>query len=157
MGLFTHFAQEAVPTVTSVDITTTSVDVNGGFWAALGALWFFWLIFFVLMIVAQWKIFTKAGEAGWQSIIPIWNTIVLLKIVGRPWWWILLLLIPFVNIIVVIIVMLDLGKSFGKSTAFSVVALILFSVVGELILAFGSDKYVGPGGQTAAAPATPAS
>lgn len=155
MGFLSTFAQEAVPTVTSVDITTTTVETSGGFWAALGAIWFVWLLVLIVAIVAQWKIFTKAGEAGWQSIIPIWNTIVLLKIVGRPAWWILLLLIPFVNIVVFIVVMLDLAKSFGKSVAFGVFGLIIFSVIGELILAFGDAKYVGPGGQ-GGAPATPA-
>ena len=43
---------------------------------------FIMLIFAVIMIIAYWKVFTKAGEAGWQSIIPIWNVIVLLKIAG---------------------------------------------------------------------------
>lgn len=30
------------------------------------------LAFWVLCIIARWKIFTKAGEAGWKSIIPIY-------------------------------------------------------------------------------------
>ena len=65
-------------------------------------------------------IFTKAGEAGWKSIIPIWNLIMLLKIVGREWWWIILLLIPIVGFIVWIIVALDLAKSFGRGTGFGI-------------------------------------
>ena len=73
-----------------------------------------------------------------------------LKIVGRPMWWILLLLIPFVNIVVLVIVLLDLGKSFGKSTAFSIFGLIVFSLIGYFILGFGDDKYIGPGGSKAA-------
>jgi Family of unknown function (DUF5684) len=152
MGLLTSFAQEAVPTVTSVNVeTTTSAGIFAGTWLL------FYLILVVLLIVAYWKIFTKAGEAGWKSIIPIWNVIVLLKIVGRPWWWLLLLFIPFVNFIILIIVALDLGKSFGKSTVFSIFGLIIFSVVGYLILGFGDAKYVGPAaGSTPAAPAAPA-
>ena len=31
------------------------------------------LAFWVLVIIARWKIFTKAGEAGWKSIIPIYS------------------------------------------------------------------------------------
>ena len=45
--------------------------------AALGFLGTFWLLlvaFLVLNIVANWKIFTKAGQAGWASIIPFYNT-----------------------------------------------------------------------------------
>lgn len=142
MGVFSLLAQvNSDEFVTNTTYTTTN---TGGLAAMAVVLWIFYVAFIVLMIVALWKIFTKAGEAGWKSIIPIWNTIILLKIVGRPWWWLLLLLIPFVNFIVLIIVMLELGKAFGKSVVFSIFGLIIFSVVGELILAFGDAKYVGP-------------
>lgn len=42
----------------------------------------FVLILAILQIVAWWRIFSKAGEAGWKSIIPIYNVIVLFKICG---------------------------------------------------------------------------
>jgi hypothetical protein len=116
---------------------------------------FLGLIVAVLAIVALWKIFTKAGEPGWYSIIPIWNTLVLLRIVGRPMWWIILLLIPFVNIVIIIIVMNDLSKSFGQGIGFTI-GLILLSFIFMLVLAFGKYQYVGPGGRAAAAPMPPA-
>lgn len=50
----------------------------------------FWLIFSVLTIVALWKVFVKAGKPGWAGIIPIYNTVVLLQIVGYSGWLILL-------------------------------------------------------------------
>ena len=31
----------------------------------------FAFIFYILQVIAYWKIFTKAGEEGWKSIIPI--------------------------------------------------------------------------------------
>ena len=34
----------------------------------------------VLMIVAMWRIFAKAGEAGWKAVIPFYNTYILYKI-----------------------------------------------------------------------------
>src|SRR5690348_14170664 len=80
--------------------------------------WIFYLAFTILMIAAWWKIFTKAGQPGWASIIPIYNLYVWCKIVGRPWWWILLMLIPFVNFIILIILIIDLAKSFGKGVGF---------------------------------------
>ena len=104
-----------------------------------------WLAVMVLLIVGMWKLFSKAGEPGWYSIIPIWSTIVLLKIVGRPVWWFLLLLIPLVNIVVLVIVMNDLSKSFGQGMGFTI-GLILLPYVFMLILGFGSSRYVGPGG-----------
>ena len=35
----------------------------------------------VLMIIARWKIFEKAGEPGWKSIIPIYSEYVYCRIV----------------------------------------------------------------------------
>jgi hypothetical protein len=42
------------------------------------------LLVAVLLIVALWKIFTKAGQPGWASLIPIYNIYIWCKIVGRP-------------------------------------------------------------------------
>jgi hypothetical protein len=54
----------------------------------------------MLGIASQWGIFSKAGKPGCACLIPIYNTIVLLEIVGKPWWWLLLMCIPLVNIAV---------------------------------------------------------
>ena len=101
------------------------------------------LVFFVILVAAYWRIFTKAGEAGWKAIIPIWNAIVLLKIVGRPWWWLLLMLIPLVNFVILIIVMHDLSKSFGHGVEFTI-GLLLMEPIFILILGFGGSRYMGP-------------
>ena len=47
------------------------------------------LLIALLLIVAMWKVFTKAGQPGWASIIPIYNLYIWCKIVGRPGWWII--------------------------------------------------------------------
>jgi len=100
------------------------------------------LLIGLLIIVAIWKIFTKAGQPGWASIIPIYNLYIWCKIVGRPWWWILLMLIPFVNFIVGIILCIDLAKSFGKGAGFGI-GLALLGVIFFPILGFGSAQYQG--------------
>lgn len=97
----------------------------------------------VLLVAGMWKMFAKAGRPGWAALIPIYNTIVMLEIVGRPAWWIFLMFVPFVNIFVLVIVMLDLAKSFGKSSAFAV-GLILLTSIFVMILGFGSATYLGP-------------
>ena len=98
----------------------------------------------VVVIVGLWKVFTKAGKPGWAAIIPIYNMIVLLEIVGRPIWWILLLLIPCVNIVVSAIVFIDLAKSFGKGAGFGI-GLWLLGFIFIPILGFGS-ALLGPRG-----------
>ncbi len=117
-----------------------------------GTLWIFYLALYVLGVAGLWMVFTKAGEEGWKAIIPIWNTLIILKIVGREWWWILLLLIPIVGLVIWIIVALDLAKSFGRGTGFGV-GLIFLSFIFIVILGFGSDTYKGPAAKPAAAPA----
>jgi hypothetical protein len=101
------------------------------------------LLVALLMIVAMWKVFTKAGQPGWASIIPIFNLYIWCKIVGRPWWWILLMLIPFVNFIIGIILCIDLAKSFGKGVGFGI-GLVLLGIIFLPILGFGSAQYQGP-------------
>ena len=101
------------------------------------------LLIGLLMIVAMWKVFTKAGQPGWASIIPIYNLYVWCRIVGRPWWWILLMLIPFVNFIILIILCIDMAKSFGKGAGFGI-GLAFLGIIFLPILGFGSAQYQGP-------------
>ncbi|MBF6590585.1 MAG: signal peptidase I [Ktedonobacterales bacterium] len=96
----------------------------------------------VFYVAAAWRIFTKAGKPGWVSLIPIYNTVVLLRIAGRPGWWFLLLLIPFVNIIILVIFLNDLSKAFGHGIGFTL-GLIFLSLIFYPILGFGSSRYVG--------------
>lgn len=103
----------------------------------------------VLMIASQWVIFEKAGKPGWAAIIPIYNIIVLLEIVGKPLWWIILILIPLVNIVVLIMLTHQLSVSFGKGAGFTL-GLIFLGILFYPILAFGGAKYVGPGGVSTA-------
>ncbi len=119
-----------------------SPEVGGGLLALGAGFMIFGLIILLICIISLWKIFEKAGEPGWAALIPIYNIIILLKIVGRPIWWIVLLLIPFVNIIFGIILYLDLAKAYNKSTGFAV-GLILLGVIFLPILAFDSSEYVG--------------
>lgn len=99
----------------------------------------------VFILVAQWKVYEKAGQPGWACIIPIYNAYVLLKIVGKPGWWLLLMLIPGVNVILSIWVVNLLSKSFGKDVGFTV-GMLLLSPVFIPILGFGSARYQGPYG-----------
>lgn len=97
----------------------------------------------VLMIASMWKIYAKAGQPGWASIVPIYNIIVLLKIVNKPVWWIVLMLLPIVNLVVLIIVINALAKAFGKGTGYTV-GLIFLGIIFYPMLAFGDATYTAP-------------
>jgi len=113
--------------------------------AIIGGL--FYVAIAVLMIVSMWKVFEKAGEPGWASIVPIYQTIVMLKIVGKPWWWLLLMIfIPVIGILVWGIWMINLlSKSFGQGVGFTL-GLIFLGFIFWPLLAFGDYTYQGAAG-----------
>ncbi|MFA5302392.1 MAG: DUF5684 domain-containing protein [Bacteroidales bacterium] len=100
----------------------------------------------VIQIVALWYIFTKAGKPGWACLIPIYDYLVGLKIIGKPWWWLFLLLIPVVNLIFLIWGLNLLSKSFGKKADFTI-GLIVLPWIFLPILGFGKSEYQGPAGK----------
>ncbi|MBQ7718258.1 MAG: hypothetical protein IJT38_03075 [Clostridia bacterium] len=142
-----------------------------GMIAAMGAAIFVCsLIWYVLQVIARWKIFTKAGEKGWKAIIPVYNEFVMYKISWKTmFFWIMLalvvagslvsslagtgqnangvlLFIAFVLLIaacvIEIIQLHNLSKAFGHGAGFTV-GLVLLNPIFMLILAFGSSEYKG--------------
>jgi uncharacterized protein DUF5684 len=100
------------------------------------------LVLGLIVIIAMWKVFTKAGQPGWAAIIPIFNLYILCKVAGRPGWWLILMLIPFVNFIIAIILCIDIAKNFGKGAGFGI-GLAFLGVIFFPILGFGSATYQG--------------
>ena len=98
------------------------------------------LVILVLLIIPMWKIYAKAGKPGWASIVPIYNVLVMLEIVQKPWWWIFMFCIPIVNIVFLIMMYDALSKAFGQSSGFTV-GLILLSFIFLPILGYGSATY----------------
>lgn len=94
----------------------------------------------IFLIAALWKVYEKAGKPGWTAIVPIYNIVVLLEIVGRPLWWILLMFIPIANIVVSVIVYHDLSKAFGKDVGFTI-GIIFLPFIFIPILGFGDAQY----------------
>lgn len=110
-----------------------------------GAGFFFWVLIlsWLLTVLPLWFIFKKAGQEQWKALIPIYNWVVVLEIIGRPVWWIILFLIPCVNFIVWIVVSYDLARSFGYGLGFTI-GLVLLSWIFLMILAFDQSTYRGP-------------
>ncbi len=104
------------------------------------------LLLALVQIIATWRVYQKAGQPGWTSIIPFLSFYILLKIVGKPGWWLIWLFVPFANIVVLVWVTNLLSKSFGKDEAFTL-GLIFLPVIFYFILGFGNARYLGPAGQ----------
>lgn len=79
-----------------------------------------WFIFFLVIQVIHglgtWKLYTKAGRQAWEAFIPIYNAVILMKIINRPWWWTILLFLPIVNLIMFAVVWVETARSFGKNS-----------------------------------------
>lgn len=64
-------------------------DYNMDSDTAAGVGLFTLLVYLALLIVTVagvWKTFEKAGKPGWAAIVPIYNIIIMLEIVGKPTW-----------------------------------------------------------------------
>ena len=140
-----------------------SMLVIGGTYALLALIWW------ILQVAANWKMFTKAGEAGWKSIIPVYGDYVSYKIAWQTkFFWLtfvlgiaasvvqgfadpagsntaILAVVSLLRIIAGIISILYsviLAKAFGKGTGFAI-GLIFLSPIFMLILGFGDAQYCG--------------
>ena len=133
-------------------IAISSLMLLGGMYLMIAFAW--WL----LQIIANWRIFTKAGEDGWKSIIPIYGDYISYKIAWQPaYFWLTLVLgivsscllismiIVLIKIILAIISIMysvKLARAFGRGTGFAI-GLIFLPPIFMLILGFGDDRYYG--------------
>ncbi|KAB5487003.1 MULTISPECIES: signal peptidase I [Flagellimonas] len=79
-----------------------------------------WIIFILIIqiihFLGTWKLYVKAGRKAWEAAIPVYNGVVLMKIINRPWWWVILLFIPIINLLMFPVVWVETIRSFGKTS-----------------------------------------
>lgn len=121
------------------------------------------IVWYVLQVIAYWRIFTKAGEAGWKSIIPFYNLYTQYKFSweAKFFWimlalWIIGLILSSVggaisylgtlcNLAMLVLIIIGnhkLSKAFGHGVGFTI-GLIILNPIFLLILGFGSSEYQG--------------
>lgn len=122
------------------------------------------IAYYVLMAAGSWKIFEKAGEAGWKSLIPVYNSYILYKICWNTnMFWVNLLFMvvggiltsvpsvfaiclgwafAMVSIIIYSVRMYRLAVVFGKGIG-TFLGLVFFPFIFTLILGFGTARYRG--------------
>ena len=129
----------------------------------------FLIIVTIMVIIAEWRILTKAGEKGWKSLIPFYNIYISHHIVGMKHFWFVLEVIVWsiellleildpvpdwleigfgiptaiITIISMIVHANCMGKCFGKSRLYRLGLLLLPEVCLPMI-AFGKSKYIKP-------------
>jgi signal peptidase I len=77
-----------------------------------------WFIIFIAVQfihgLGTWKLYIKAGEKPWAAFIPVYNAVVLMRIINREWWLVFLLFLPVINVIMFIVIWVEIARSFGK-------------------------------------------
>jgi len=80
-----------------------------------------WFVFFLLVqiihFLGTWKLYEAAGRKRWEAAVPVYNSIILMKIIGRPTWWTILLFIPIINLIMFPVIWVETLRSFGKRSS----------------------------------------
>jgi signal peptidase I len=94
----------------------------------------YWTYFFVielLAFIATFPFFKAAGKPVWAAAVPVYRTLILLKLIERPWWWVLMSFMPIVNNVVAIVIIYELHHVFNFrkpiQTFWSVITLGLYT------------------------------
>ena len=100
------------------------------------------LIISAVTIAGIWQIFVKADEPGWKSLVPLYNVILWLRMIGRPWWYVLALVTPITAVILWIILAFGTARSFKRGIFFALgVTFLPFIFIPAL--GFGQAEYIG--------------
>ncbi|MBL7962996.1 MAG: hypothetical protein JNM31_04040 [Flavobacteriales bacterium] len=123
------------------------INIHESLYALMGDALYYAIGFLgIIAIIAQWRLYEKANQPGIAAIVPVWNVIVFLRIVGRPASHILYMLIPIYGQLYFIPkVWIEVCQSFGKRTMLDYVLVIAFN--GLYILNMGlsyETRYLGP-------------
>ena len=141
------------------------------FWTCLGAIAVFFIAIGIVSLVGcMWKVFTKAGQPGWATLIPAYNFIVLLRIAGLAWYWAftpviilstclgaslvasglkiipLFLISPLVGAIAYLVWIVWVHHRISTRFGYGIGMTIGLTLLGPffwLILGFGDSKYIG--------------
>ena len=83
--------------------------------------WTGWLLFILIVqlvhFAGTWKLYQAAGRKAWEAAVPVYNAVVLMKIINRPWWFTILLFVPIVNLIMFPVIWVETIRSFGKNSS----------------------------------------
>jgi signal peptidase I len=106
-----------------------------------------WFIFFLIIQLLHglgtWKLYLKAGRQAWEAFIPVYNAIILMKIINRSPWWTILLFLPIINLIMFPVIWVETARSFGKNTfSDTVLATITLGCYNYYLNYFTDVKYV---------------
>lgn len=91
-----------------------------------------------LTFAGLYKTFKKSNQSGWKALIPIYNIIILLKIIKRPVWLVVLLIIPIISNLLIIYIYIHLLNKFGIKSFWKILLSNVFIFISLPVLGFSS-------------------
>ena len=70
----------------------------------------------LIHFIGTFKLYQAAGRKSWEAAVPIYNAVVLMKIINRPSWWVILMFIPVINLLMIPVIWVETIRSFGKNS-----------------------------------------
>ena len=143
-----------------------------GLLAVLAGVMVIGLAYYVIQVIAGWRIFTKMGEPGWKSLIPVYRKYVVFDNCWEAkWFWVYLglalatgvvgawaeggdagilaasvsAMVSVASFLVSALYYHKLSRAFGHDIGFTI-GLIFLNPIFLMILAFSQDQYIGPDG-----------
>jgi signal peptidase I len=99
------------------------------------------LITFILLFIGLYGVFQKAGEKGWKALVPVYNILIWLKILHKPWWWVFLVIIPAVGFYMLAVLIVLTSNCFGKRKFGEHVLAVVGYFIWMPWLGFGKDNH----------------
>lgn len=94
--------------------------------------------------IGFWKLFEKAGVAGWKSLIPVYGQLIMIRLIGKSKWWIIYLFIPIVGEFAMYVLIFDFIRCFGKDRLADQGAVVFFGFIYLPMIGFDkSVQYLG--------------
>jgi len=137
--------------------------------AALGAIAMFFLMWYALEVAACWRVFQKARQGGWKSLIPVYSNYIRYKISWRTrWFWVsgallaasivlgiwsgqgnlvtdaLSIAVGAAGAVVHVLGLYRLARAFGHGAPFTL-GLVLCRPLFLVVLGLGGSEYRGAG------------
>ena len=117
----------------------------------VGSFFLVFIALYIFIVVANWKLFTKAGKPGWPALVPIYNKVILFEIIGYKWYYVFLIFasgIPIIGQVIFILFSISysikLARAFGQTPGFGI-GLFFLSPIFTAIIAFSKNiNYIGP-------------
>ena len=68
----------------------------------------------IVHFLGTYKLYKAAGRKSWEALVPVYNAVVLMRIIQRPTWWVILMFVPVINLLMVPVIWIETIRTFGK-------------------------------------------